>query len=178
MNKRKLHTRFVAAGLVILLLLAIAYFHENPPFFYYTQTFSPHELPTQFIRRAFRYVSKKELPNKADDLRAIFAGGRDPSMLVKFHTDSEGVAYLLDTFDGVNVESKTVEKDLLRSDVKIFSIPSLWQEKIGVTLFDQKSIESGRELEFNPGPGDGKAPGYQIFIDNQRSTVYIYSWLH
>jgi hypothetical protein len=182
MNKRRLYIRVVAAVLIILSLLAIAYFCEHPPLFYYVHLTDIQELPTRLIRTAFRAVADCDLPEKADGLRAIFKGGREPSIFVRFKTDYDGIAYILETFDVAGVKSETLDADFLRaltaSHASIFHIPSLWQEKIGVNIFDQKSIESGRRLEYIPGPDTGKAPGYRIFIDNQRSTVYIHSWLH
>ncbi len=182
MNKRRLCICFVAAGLVILLVLAIAYLCEHPPLFYYVNFTDLQELPTRLIRTAFQAVADRDLPEKADGLRAIFSGGRESAIFVRFKTDSDGIAYILETFGGPDVKLETLDADYLRaltaSRVTIFSIPSRWQEKIGINIFDQKSIESGRRLEYVPGIGNGIAPGYSIFIDDQRSTVYILCYLH
>jgi hypothetical protein len=47
------------------------------------------------------------------------------------------------------------------------------QEKLGICLFDQKSIESGL-LIVSPGL---KHRYYSVLIDEQRGTVYIYAML-
>ncbi len=181
MNKRRLCICFVAAGLVILSVLATAYFCKHPPLFYYVHFTDTKELPTRLIRTAFQAVTDHDLPEKAEGLRAIFSGGREPSIFVRFKTNSNGIAYILGTFGGAGVELETLDADFLRaltaSRASIFSIPSRWQEKIGVNIFDQESIESGRQIKYIPGPGT-IAPGYRIFIDDQQSTVYIFSWLH
>ena len=182
MNKRRLCICFVAAGLVILLVLAIAYLCEHPPLFYYVNFTHLQELPTRLIRTAFRAVSDRDLPEKADGLRAIFRGTIESAIFVRFKTDSDGIAYILETFGKPGVKLETLDADYMRamtaSGVSILGTPSLWQEKIGVNIFDQKSIESGRRLEYVPGIGNGIAPGYSIFIDDQRSTVYILCYLH
>ena len=90
MNKRRLCICFVAAGLVILLVLAIAYLCEHPPLFYYVNFTDLQELPTRLIRTAFRAVADRDLPEKADGLRAIFSGGRESAIFVRFKTDSDG----------------------------------------------------------------------------------------
>ena len=181
MSKQNFRIILIVASLVILSGLAIAYWCKHPPFFYYRQfTSSPHELPTRLIRRAYRVVTNRDLPEKVDDLHAIFTGGREPAIFVRFKTDSSGIAYILEAFDGPDVKSETLDKNRLRewtaSRVSIFPTPSLWQKEIGVNIFDQESIESGRLIEFMP--GSDPAPGYRIFIDDQGNTVYINSWLH
>jgi hypothetical protein len=180
MIKYRLCIFLVSVGLVILLGLAIVQMCKHPPLFYYRQfTELPRELPTRLIRRAFWIVTGQQLPSKADGLRAIFQGGREPAIFVRFQTDSEGIKYILETFGGPGVESTTYDADFLKalstSRANIFPILPIWQEKLGICLYDQESIESGRELKFISG---GVEAWYTIFIDDQRDTVYISSCQH
>lgn len=178
MSKRRLYICLVVAGLVILLGLAIASLCEDWPLLYYRQFTSLRELPTRLIRPAFRMITDRELPQKADGLRAIFQGGREAGIFVRFETDSKGIAYILEAYGRPIVS--TFDEDFLRtmtaSNASIFSTPSRWQERIGVRIFDQKSIESGRLIRI--APITRTAPWYRLFIDDDRSVVYIHSSLH
>lgn len=181
MKKRTWLISLFVASVIIMLGLAITHLCKHPPLFYYTQlTISPslHELPTRLIRRAFRIVADKELPSKADGLRAIFSGGRERAIFVRFQTDPEGIEYILETFGGSGVKLKMYEEEFLKmltaSNVSLLHHASRWQEELGVCLYSQDSIESGRLLE-DIGDPSGR-PGYRVFIDDQRSTVYIEAW--
>lgn len=118
------------------------------------------------IRPTFRVIAERELPQKADGLRAILGGGREPAIFVRFETDSEGIAYIVETFGGPPVESWTLNPDLLRnlkaSHMSVFHIPSLWEQKMGVHIFDPESIESARILEYPVGMV--RELGYKILI--------------
>lgn len=168
MSKSKLRIGFLTACLVIFLVLAITYLHEYPPLLYYIQLTSWHELPIRLIRPAFQHVADSELPRKTEGLRALFQGGREPAIFVRFETDSDGIAYILETFCGSGVRKETFDADKLRlmnsSGLELFITLSLVQEQVGVCLFDQDLIESGCILE---------GPMYKIFIDDMNNTVYI-----
>ena len=167
----------VISGLVISLRLAIAHLREQPPLWYYVQfTTSTQELPTRLIGPALRYVAGRELPEKTGGLRAIFQGGRDPRIFVRFDTDTEGIAYVKRSFTGPGASSKHLDADTLKrltlSGYRMFYLASQWQDENGVCLFDQESIESGLEINSAAGPGAPQRR-YHVFIDDQNSTVYI-----
>ena len=183
MKKRRLCIFLIAACLVILISLTIAKLYKNPPLCYYTQfSLSPKELPTRLIRRAFRIVTNHELPQRADGLRAIFHGGREPAIFVRFQTDSDGIAYICEVFGKTAMKAETFNADFLKvltaSNVSIFPIPSRWQDEIGVYIFEQELIKTGREFRYIPVPGTGTSekPGYRVLIDDEHNTVYIHSW--
>lgn len=179
MRKPKLYIYFVIAGLVILLGLAIALLYKNPPYLYYAQFTSPHELPTRLIRTTFYRLARHELPQKADGLRAIFTGGRDQTIFVIFRTDSEGLAYILEKFSGPGVQSITYNRDLEYPPASGWAIlPELSraQKALGICIFDQDSFKSGRLL-FEPGNPRGQ-PGYRIFINDQTRTVCMSVWAY
>jgi len=119
------------------------------------------------------------LPPKADGLRALFRGGREPEIFVRFKTNSEGIAYILDVF-GASAESETFDEDKLQfmntNRVGIFPTLSLVQESAGVILLNQNSVKSGRTLTGCFNPPDG--PGYRIFIEDPNSTLYISAGLN
>ncbi len=174
MSKRKLNTGILAGCAVALFGVLIAYLHERPPLLYYANMVRWQELPVRLIRPAFRHVVDRNLPPRAEGLRAIFLGGREPAILVRFKTDSDGMAYILETFE-TNGTWETFDQDKLRfmnaNDVGVFPTLSLIQKEVGVVLFDQRSVESGRMLSgcFDP----QKGPSYGIFIDDRDSTLYI-----
>lgn len=137
----------------------------------------PKELPTKLIMQKFREIAGRELPQKAEGLRAIDARTRDPQIFVRFETDSEGIAQVLKTFGGLGVKPRTLDEDDFKRrkalGVTLFSGPSQWQETIGVKIFDQESFKSGRRLTYE---ADSGKPGYRIFIDDQRGIVYIHAF--
>ena len=137
----------------------------------------PKELPTKLIRQKFREIAGRELPQKAEGLRAIDARTRDPQIFVRFETDSEGIEEVLKSFGGPGVEIRNLDEDDFKRrkslGVTMFSGPSQWQETIGVKIFDQESFKSGRALDYE---ADFGKPGYRIFIDDKRSIVYIHAF--
>ena len=120
----------ILVGLSLLILLAIIGFR----FQQWTQSLveRAHEraLSAEEIRPVFLRITNRELPGKADNLRAIFEEGRDPRIFVRFDTDSEGVAYILKEFGGERVISKTFDADDIgapkKSGSKFFTRLSFW----------------------------------------------------
>jgi hypothetical protein len=137
----------------------------------------PKELPTKLIRKKFKEIAGRELPQKAEGLRAIDALTRDPQIFVRFETDSQGIAEVLKTFSEPGVKIRNLDEDDFKRretlGVTMFSGPSQWQETIGVKIFDEESFKSGRRLDYE---GDSGKPGYRIFIDDQSNTVYIHAF--
>jgi len=156
----------VFAGSVILFGFAIWYYVD-----WCTRL---REVPTKLIRSTFKYVTNRELPEKTDGLRAIYCGGREPAIFVRFETDSEGVAYILEKFGGRGVETNTFDVDSKKrhSVLHVHGMLSYYQEKIGVHIFDWKDIKSGLELKYSA----GIQPSYEIVIDEQHKTIYIFAY--
>ena len=174
MSKRRLHVGIIAGCGVVLLGLLTTYLHERPPLLYYANVVHWQELPVRLIRPAFRHVVGRNLPKRADGLRAIFLGGREPAIFVRFKTGSDGMRYVLETFE-TNGAWETFDKDRLQfmntNDVGVFPTLSLVQRDAGVILFDQHSVKSGRMLS---GCFDAqKGPSYRVFVDDRDSTLYI-----
>ena len=144
---------------------------------YFTVVLAPRELPKEIIRPCFRGVANLDLPEKADDARAIFQGGKDPSIFVRFRTDSKGIDCILSVFGRTAGNPKTVDVDLMRALIRggghVFVVPYQWEKKLGIRLFDPEAIESGRQLEYMGSPG---TRGYKVFIDDHNGTVYIHAF--
>jgi hypothetical protein len=119
-------------------------------------------------------VTTLDLPENADDARALFRGGREPGIFVRFRTDSKGIDYILSVFGRKAGNPQTVDLDLVRALISggghVFVVPSQWEKEVGIRLFDPEAIGSGRELEYMSPPG---TRGYKVFMDDQNSTVYI-----
>ncbi|MFB0525448.1 MAG: hypothetical protein ACETVZ_07885 [Phycisphaerae bacterium] len=160
----------IFAGFSTPLALAITYLHKHPPLWYYVQfTESPRELPPRLIRPAFKFITGWELPRNADNLRAIFRGGRARNIFVRFDTDSDGISYIESVVNKAGGSFEAFDADKLKllkkAGFSLFPEVSRWQKKIGVCLFDQDSIDSGRMFVYHS--------GLNIVIDDQRVTVYI-----
>ena len=146
MSRRKLHIGVLTACVVLLLGLAVTYLHERPPLLYHIQLIRWHELPTRLIRPAFQHIVNRDLPPKANGLRALFQGGREPKIYVRFETDSDGIAYIHETFGKSGAKWEAFDAEKLCSGREVFTALSVVQRKAGVCLFDQDSIKSGRLL--------------------------------
>ena len=136
------------------------------------------ELPTKKIRQKLREFGGLELPRKANGLRAILSHSRDPGIFVRFETDSEGIEHVLKTFGKPGTKSKTLDpndfKEMKKFGGRLFPQPCQWQEMVGVRLFDQESVESGRLLEYMA-PRFNEV-GYEVFIDDKTNTVYVHAY--
>ncbi len=133
------------------------------------------ELPTQEIRPTFARLTGHDLPPETDDLRAIYEGGRDAGIFVRFTTDDQGIEYVASTFRGkhgtdvtLSAEKWTATKSRAST---LFTGPTYWQMQIGVRLFDPNSVESPRVLKSGP----IQRTRYEILIDEAHQTVYIYA---
>ena len=134
----------------------------------------PHELSPAKIPLEFRTITGQELPKKADGLRAIFKGSLDPEIFVRFETDAEGIEHIKRSFMiAGSTSGRIVAGQPMQMWSLMFSSVPRMQEKLGICLFDQKSIESGLLIE-SPGL---KHRFYSVLIDEQRGTVYIYAIL-
>ena len=156
----------------------LAFLFNDRPLWYYIHVPGIRELPLKFVRPAFRFSGNCELPSEAHDLRGIFRGGLDPAIFVRFQTDDRGLEAVLEIFSGPAVVSQTFvpgSTDMPPTRYGgMFPQPALWEEKIGVHLFDQESTKSGRVLELVPDLA--KPDGYKVFIDDDSGMVYIYAY--
>ena len=181
MNKRRLCiylgiVGLIVVGSVILCGFAIGELRKHPPLWYYDNFKGPCELPTRLIRQAFQELTDRELPQKADGLRAIYNGAtRDPSIFVRFETDSEGIAYILEKFGGRGVKINTFDDTDSKKRHSVLHVSGMlfsYQEKSGIHIFDWKDVKSGLELKYSA----GKQPSYEIVIDKQQNAVYVFAY--
>jgi hypothetical protein len=187
MSKRKRFFMLLGAGLVTFLCIGIVLLSRYPPFIMVwinSTTTKPRELPMNLIRPGFRFVTNCELPKKTDGLHAIFFPGRDPSIFLKFQTDSNGIEYLLKTFGGRGSKLETYDPERLKylkgRSLEIFGGQVAHsQKKLGLNLFDQNSVESGRMLQGGLSRHEpGLDVGCDIFIEDQTNTVYVHASHH
>jgi len=175
MRERTVIIGLAAAGLGVAAFWSLVLYVGAPMTWRYLKAWSePHELPLAKIPSEFRTITGQELPKKADGLRAIFQGGMDPEIFVRFQTDAEGIEYVKRSFMIAGATSEHIVAGQLRQTPSLMfsSVPPM-QEKLGICLFDQKSIESGLLIE-SPLL---KHRFYSVLIDEQRGTVYIYAIL-
>lgn len=179
MNRRRWCIGLAAVCLLLLSGAVLVLLCNRLPLSYYVQVPGARVLPQDLIRPAFRFVADRELPTEASDLQGIFDGGLDPGIFVRFCTDPCGIEYVLEAFDQPGAESRTLDANYMRrlpaSVWRVFAVASDWEQKVGVRLFHQESIESGRVLEYFAPPGSNPA-GYKIFIDDKNMTVYIFAY--
>jgi hypothetical protein len=110
-------------------------------------------------------ITGRDLPSKAEKLRAIFSGGRDPSIFVRFQTDSEGISYVREQLAPSGAEFEPF------SGTPQFHIVSQWQDRFGMIILDRRAIESGLKLQYIVVSG----ASFEITIDTQHNNVQIYA---
>lgn len=161
-KRRKWCIGLVAA--VVAIVLLYLWISLRPPLWYYQQvTGTPQELPTRLVRPAFRWITGWDLPSKAEKLRAIFSGGRDPSIFVRFQTDSEGIIYIREQIAPFGVEFEPF------TGIPKFHIVSQWQDRFGLDILDRRAIESGLRLQYYPVSGIN----FNIIMDTQHNNLYM-----
>jgi len=177
MKKRTVIIALAVLGLGVLAFSVLLYVGATMTWQYLKDWSEPHELLAAKIPAEFRTISGQELPKKVDGLRAIFQGGMDPEIFARFETDAEGIEHVKRSFMIAGATSERIDDDKLKrlnaSRHSVLSWASRMQEKLGIRLFDQESIESGLLIE-SPGL---KHRYYRVFIDEQRGTVYVYAML-
>jgi len=174
MKKRTVIIGLAVLGLGVVTFWVLVYAAATMTWQYLKDWSEPHELPTAKIPLEFRTITGQELPKKVDGLRAIFQGGMDPEIFVRFETDADGIEHIKRSFIIAGASSEHIDATQPKHIGSLmFSSVSRMQEKLGICLFDQKSIESGLLIE-SPGL---KHRYYSVFIDEQRGTVYIYAML-
>jgi hypothetical protein len=173
MQKRRLYLAICAVA--VLTLIGIFAFKAVQG--YFIASLKPRELPHELIRRCFREITDRELPSETDDLKALFHGGVDPAIFVRFRTNSDGINFICNSFVKSETTIKVVDPNWMRALTEggghIFYIPFQWEQRVGIRVFDQERIESAKVLEYLGPPGTG---GYKILIDNKRNVVYIHAF--
>jgi len=159
------HKRLIClAAMLLAIALLYLWISIRPPLWYYTQvTLTPCELPTRLVRPAFRWITGWDLPSKAEKLRAVFHGGRDPSIFVRFQTDSKGILFFREQLAQFSGEFEPF------TGIPEFVVVSQWQKRFGLDILDQQYIESG--LRFRHVVVSGVS--YKIIVDTQHNNFYI-----
>jgi len=155
-------------ALFVTIVLLYLWMSLRPPLWFYREVdMIPKELPARLVRPAFRSITGWDLPSKAEKRRSIFSGGRDPSIFVRFQTDSNGILYIkeqiaeqLAPFSG-EFEPFT--------GIPEFVIVSQWQNRFGLDVLDRQSIESGLRLRYIQISG----VSYNIIVDTQHNNLYM-----
>ena len=172
MKKHKIYAAAVIAGVGALIVLETVL---RPPLWYYTNlTLHPRVLPTRLIRSAVRFSTGHDAPAKMEDARGIIQGGREPSFFIGFRTDDEGLRYVLQEFGGWRVATEMLDGEELRSRCgwNEFAGPLRWQKELGVLIYDQDTIHSGKLLTCHSSSLD---PSYTIVIDEQHDAIYLWA---
>ena len=173
MGKRSI--TLISAGLLLVLVITIGVLWKRPPLLYYIQLTTPHRLPTRLAGSAFEYMSDQELPDKTVDPLAVFTGGHDPFLFVRFETDGVGIEHILESFGGEGAQVSTLGTAELRSmtlsEISVFPFLDSVEARLGMSLFDQASVESARLVD---SPDEHRARlVYRILIDEATTTVYM-----
>lgn len=178
MNNRRWWILLAIACLSIPTVYMVARLRRNPPLWFCIHVPGVREVPQQSIRRAFRFSTGGELPPRADAMQAVFSGGLDPGIFLRFRTDASGIEYILDAFAGPDVKDTTFGPDGVAMPSgwhrKWLGVASQWEEEAGLQIWDQNSIDSARVLESIP--KQGASDGYQVLIDEETMTVYIFAF--
>ncbi len=157
-----------AMGAVLVLALIL-----RPPLWCYWQfTLHRHVLPTRLIRSAIRFSTGHDAPAKVEDGRAIVQGGREPSFFIGFRTDAEGLRYVLKEF-GEDAAMEELDEEMLRAGWKPYMFPLLWEKELGIRIYDQNNVHSGKLLTCQS--MGGLEPGYAMVIDEQHGAVYLWA---
>lgn len=171
MKALRLSIGLALLGLLVLSALAIAGM--------WRWLTTPHirELPAEAIGRTFEMVARHPLPQYVDEIRAVFWDSRDPAIFVKFRTNPQGIAYMIQTFGEPGTDYELLSPDdltsLVMSGWEPFFPLSLAQEQLGISLFNVHSLRSVHVLERNENFEQGVC-AYTVIIDDESSTVYMY----
>ena len=134
-------------ALFLTIVLLYLWMSLRPPLWFYREVAATvRELPARLVRPGFRDITGWDLPSKAENLRSIYSGGRNPSIFVRFQTDSEGISYI----------KKQIAEHLAPFSVEFepftgtpeFHIVSQWQSRFGLDVIDLKSVVSGFRFEY------------------------------
>jgi hypothetical protein len=135
-------------------------------------------LSPERARKILKNMTGFELPEKAENIRAIYPFMRDPHIIIRFQTDSKGIAEVMKVFGGPDAKIKQLNEEYFEESKKEglnpFYDEFFWQEDLGIVL-NKESFKVGRLLQYD-GDRTRKKAGYRIFIDDINNTVYINAW--
>ena len=135
-------------------------------------------LSPERARRILKRMTGFELPEKAENIRAIYPFMRDPHIIVRFQTDSKGIAEVMKVFGGPDAKIKQLNEEYFERRKKEGRNPFydefFWKEYFGIVL-NKESFKIGHLLQYD-GDRTRKKAGYRIFIDDLNNTVYINAW--
>lgn len=160
----------LAVGLILLALLTAAVLLDRAT----APAMGPREVPAHMVKLAFKGLTGRQLPKKAGSIRALGNSGRAEAIFVRFETNAEGMDYVLEIFGGAQDglaeidSSKLVE--LRRSSTSVFADAAGWQDELGISLYDQASIESACIFE-----RQFEGTRHKVLIDRQSRTVYMFA---
>lgn len=104
-------------------------------------------LNTEEIRPIFNQITERQLPDKAENLRAIYSKSHNDieKIFLAFQTDQEGFSYILNKFGGRNVKiiefpELEVHGPWITRMLTIFSSGCHQQEQLVIELFDEGLI--------------------------------------
>lgn len=177
--KRNQFAVLILVGFLALATLGLMMLLQDPPLgFYLHWSMSPHALPARFIRPALRYATDRDMPALVRDARAIWSGGREPSIFLRFETDPNGFAHMEQTFGGPGTQSDVYSAEdmeqIMGSGGDFFPMAKVWQEALDLSMYDAKTLGAGRLVRYSEVGGEG----WRIFIDEDRGVVYILAWSH
>ena len=97
-----------------------------------------HVLSPESTRYELKRMTGFELPDNAENIRAITPFSRDPVIIVRFQTDSNGIAEVMKAFSGPDTKIEQLnEEDFQRrkkEGLNPFFDEFFWQEDLGIVL--------------------------------------------
>jgi hypothetical protein len=119
-------------------------------------------------------VAGRQLPERPVDAHGVTNSGRAEAIFVRFETDAEGMAYVLETFGGAENDPAALDSnglaELKKSSTNMFAEAASWQDELGLSLYDQASLESACLFE-----SELEGIGHKVLIDRQSGTVYLFA---
>lgn len=155
-------------------------------------------LSAEEIRPIFNQITERQLPDKVENLRAIYSDFRSiEDIYLSFQTDQEGFSYILNGFGGQKVqviEFPESEVTSLWRDgvVRAFLKGCYQQEDLGIELFDENLLNRirtdlyKRDHKTRQYPSDAVAGWcldysvkptkyYSILLFKEKHLVYIFA---
>ena len=155
-------------ALFVTIVLLYLWLSLWPPLWFYREVaMTVTELPARLVRPGFRDITGWDLPGKAEKLRSIYSGGRNPSIFVRFQTDSEGILYIRKQLTE-QLAPYSVEFEPFTGTPHFPLVPQ-WQNRFGLDVIDLKSVVTGLRFEYLVVSG----VSYYIIIDTQQNILYI-----
>jgi len=152
-------------GLLALAAFGLVRLWQDPPLGFYLHW-----------SMAFRYATGRDLPAVAQDAQAIWSGDREPLIFLCFRTDPNGLTHIEEILGGPETEiemfSAEEMKILTGSGGNFYPMPVVWQQRLGISMYDPKALGAGKRITYSKRGGGG----WLIFIDEEHGVVYILAW--